>query len=78
MANKVLIKKSTVTGKAPVAGDLDVGELAVNTADARLFTKHSDGSVKELGATAVIANLDGGHPGTNYGGITGINAGGVA
>jgi hypothetical protein len=77
MANKLIIKKSTVTGKAPVAGDLDIGELAVNTADARLFTKHSDGSVKEIGATAVIAQLDGGHPDSNYGGITALNAGGV-
>jgi hypothetical protein len=77
MANKFIIKKSTVTGKAPVAGDLDVGELAVNTADAKLYTKHSDGAVKELGAAGVIANLDGGHPDTNYGGITALNAGGV-
>jgi hypothetical protein len=77
MANKFIIKKSTVTGKAPVAGDLDVGELAVNTADARLYTKHSDGSVKELGAAGVIANLDGGQPDSIFGGITGIDAGGV-
>jgi hypothetical protein len=50
MANELIIKKSTVAGKAPVAGDLEIGELAVNTADAKLYTKHSDGTVKQLSA----------------------------
>lgn len=45
---KILIKKSTVAGKVPVAADLDVGELAVNTADPALYTKHSDGTIKKL------------------------------
>lgn len=51
MAQKILIKKSTVAAKAPVEAQLDVGELAVNTADALLYTKHSDGSVKLLSPT---------------------------
>ena len=42
---KVITKKSTVVGKVPVATDLDIGELAVNTADKKLYTKHSDGNV---------------------------------
>ena len=46
---KVIIKNSQVPGKIPIVADLVTGEIAVNTADARLFTKHSDGSVKELG-----------------------------
>ena len=50
MANKLITKKSTVAGKAPLASDLDIGELAVNTADAKLYTKHSDGTVKQLSA----------------------------
>ena len=33
----------------PSASDIDVGELAVNTADAKLFTKHTDGSIQTLG-----------------------------
>ena len=40
---KVITKKSTVVGKVPVPTDLDIGELAVNTADKKLYTKHSDG-----------------------------------
>jgi len=47
---KILIKKSTVASKVPTATDLDIGELAVNTADARLYTKHNDGSVKLIGS----------------------------
>ncbi len=51
MAQKILIKKSTVAAKAPTAAQLDVGELAVNTADSVLYTKHSDGSIKLLSPT---------------------------
>ena len=51
MAQKILIKKSTVAAKAPTDAQLDVGELAVNTADALLYTKHSDGSIKRLSPT---------------------------
>jgi hypothetical protein len=46
---RVLTKKSTVPGKVPLAADLEIGELAVNTADAKLYTKHSDNTVKQLG-----------------------------
>lgn len=48
MVNKLITKKSTVAGKVPLATDLEIGELAVNTADAKLYTKHSDGTVKSL------------------------------
>lgn len=51
MAQKILIKKSTVAAKAPTDAQLDVGELAVNTADSLLYTKHSDGSIKRLSPT---------------------------
>jgi len=49
---RLITKKSTVLGKVPLAADLDIGELAVNTADAKLYTKHSDGSVKEIAAAS--------------------------
>ncbi len=52
MANiRVLTKKSTVAAKVPVAGDLQVGELAVNTNDQILYTKHSDGTVRVVGVS---------------------------
>lgn len=49
---RVVTKKSTVPGKVPLAADLEIGELAVNTADAKLFTKHSDNTIKQLGGDA--------------------------
>ena len=48
MSNTIQIKRSSTASDTPSASDLAVGELAVNTADAKLFTKHTDGSVVEL------------------------------
>lgn len=42
-------KKSSVAGEVPVAADLEVSELAVNTADGKLFTKHTDNTIKTIG-----------------------------
>jgi hypothetical protein len=39
MANKIQIKRSAVPGKAPAIGDIDLGELAINTYDGKLFLK---------------------------------------
>lgn len=52
---KVITKKSTVVGKVPVPADLDIGELAVNTADKKLYTKHSDGKVVLIGTFITIS-----------------------
>lgn len=41
-------KKSSTPGEIPQASDLEVSELAVNTADGKLFTKHTDNSIKEI------------------------------
>lgn len=42
---RVIAKASGTTSEEPLAADLVVAELAVNTADGKLFTKHTDGSV---------------------------------
>jgi hypothetical protein len=49
MANKIVLKKSSVAAKVPLATDLDIGELAVNLADAKLYTKNASGTVIQLG-----------------------------
>jgi hypothetical protein len=36
--NTVLLKRSNVSGAVPIAGQLQLGELALNTADAKLYT----------------------------------------
>lgn len=41
-------KKSSTAGEVPQASDLEVAELAVNTADGKLFVKHTDDSIKEI------------------------------
>lgn len=57
----ILTKKKDTTG-APGAGDLTNAaggaELAVNTADKRLYTKDSGGSVVEIGTNPTIINVD--------------------
>ncbi len=51
MANTIRHKRSTTTGATPAAGSLVTGELAINTADGKLFTKKDDGTVVEIGAS---------------------------
>ena len=47
-------KKSSTTGEIPQAADLEVAEIAVNTADGKLFVKHTDNSIKEISGGADI------------------------
>jgi hypothetical protein len=44
----IKIKGSSVSGRTPLPADLLERQLAVNTADGYLFTKHSDGTVKDI------------------------------
>lgn len=52
MANIVKLKRSAVAGKVPLTTDLDLGEIAVNTNDGKLFIKKDNGAaaVVEIGA----------------------------
>jgi len=52
MATKIIHKKSSVADRIPVAGDLEVGELALNLTDKMIYTKQSDGTVVELSTDA--------------------------
>ncbi len=45
MANKVLLKKSSVAAKVPLVTDLDYGELAVNYADGKLYYKTTTNTI---------------------------------
>ncbi len=44
MANKIILKKSSVASKVPTTSDLDFGELAVNYTDGKLYYKKADGT----------------------------------
>lgn len=46
----IQILRSSTTGVVPNPSILTVGELAVNTADAKLWTKHTNGALVDLTA----------------------------
>lgn len=54
MSQIILIKRSSTPGASPTTGDLELGELAINTYDGKLYAKKDDGSasVVEIGASA--------------------------
>ena len=52
MANTLILKKSSVPSKVPLASDLQVGELAVNLSDKKLYSKDAGGTVIELGGSS--------------------------
>ena len=61
MATPFRIKRSAVPSKKPVVADLQLGELALNTYDAELFTKRERNGigtdVVRLGAGATVTNI---------------------
>ena len=70
MANKVLLKKSSVAAKVPLTTDLDYGELAINYADGKLYYKtatNTIGSFTTSGGTGTVTSVSGTG---SYGGLT--------
>lgn len=63
MANTIKIKRSSVAGKIPTTGQLELGELAVNTTDGKLYTK------KEVSGVASVVEIGGGGGGNPSGPI---------
>lgn len=61
MANSILIKRSAVAAKIPATTDLQLGELALNTYDGKLFLKKNDGAdaIVEVGAVKSVAGKTG-------------------
>ncbi len=53
MSTVVQVKRSETTGSEPTAGDLAVGELAINLTDKKIFSKKTDGTVVALGGVEV-------------------------
>lgn len=49
MANKIIPKRSSVAGKTPTSSDLEVGEIAVNLTDRKIFSKDTSNNVVQLG-----------------------------
>lgn len=53
MPNTILHKRNSTANSTPPAANLAVGELAINTADGRLFTELSNGTVVNLPVTSI-------------------------
>jgi hypothetical protein len=80
MANKVLLKKSSVGARVPVVGDLDYGELALNYADGKLYYKTSGNAIDtfpSLSATATLTNKTLTAPTINGGALSGTFSGAI-
>lgn len=48
MANKIILKKSSVPNKIPQPSDLDYGELAINYADGILYYKKDNNLIESI------------------------------
>ena len=58
MAITIQHKRSQTTGDTPSASDIAQGEIALNLADLRLFTKDHNNSIQRIGGEDVAATLD--------------------
>jgi hypothetical protein len=54
MTYKITHKNSTVSGTPPTAGDIDAAEIAINSADAALYVKDTNGSIKNVVTDALF------------------------
>lgn len=72
MANKIILKKSSVASKVPLATDLDIGEIAVNLADQKLYSKNASGTVILVGNSTqgTVTSVTGTSPVSSSGGPT--------
>lgn len=77
----IQLYRTSTPGATPSAGNLAAGELAINTADGKLFYKDSGGTVKSFGGGATGGGndqtfyLNGQTVTTNYAIPSGQNAG---
>jgi hypothetical protein len=53
MANTIKHKRSSTAGLVPGTGSLDQGELAINLADGKIYTKNSSNTIINLGTTTI-------------------------
>jgi hypothetical protein len=57
MAQTIKLKRSSTTGNVPTTSQLDLGELAINTADGKMFIK------KDISGTESIVEINEVRPG---------------
>jgi len=57
MATKIIHKKSSVAEKIPLSTDLEVGELALNLLDRKIYSKQTDGTVVEMAPNVIDSEI---------------------
>lgn len=67
MTNAILHKYSATASAVPAAASISPRELAINTADGRLFTKTDSGTIVELARKDLVPSGSGTSTGTNTG-----------
>ena len=58
MAVTIQHKRNSGSGNVPTESDMEQGEIAINLADLRMFTKDHNGAIKRIGGEDVAATLD--------------------
>ena len=60
MADKIVLKRSAVAAKVPLTTDLELGEVAINTYDGKMYIKKDDGTpaIVEIGGGSASVALD--------------------
>ena len=58
MAVTIQHKRSQTTGDAPTTSDIAQGEIAINLADLRMFTRDHNDAIQRIGGEDVVATLD--------------------
>lgn len=68
MAQTIKLRRSAQQGAVPTTAQLDLGEVAINTYDGKLFIKKNNGteSIVEIGAGGGGASVDGGFASSVY------------
>ena len=61
MANSFLLKYSATSGVVPTSAELPLRQIALNTADGKLFIKKNDGSILTFESAAAFARAVHGH-----------------
>jgi hypothetical protein len=72
MPNKIILKKSSVALKVPVAGDLEYGELALNYVDEKLYFKNTSNAIKSFNVTQANLTIGTGLSGSFYNGTSAV------
>ena len=56
MSTLIKLKRSAVAGRIPTTSNLELGELAINTADGKIYIKQETGGVESIVEFSADAN----------------------